>query len=252
MDPRRLEAKFDGRGHERRRAPSGSDIVARDHRELPASSIVEKAADAAGGGLVREADQGVDGRRRQVPGLDDGDAGPDQLSPHGVRMDHAGQDDARRPAADDCVNKLLFARVFVAALAENELVARRVEGLRQGLYGFVEDGADQRRHDRGDQPVLAGFQAPRHQVGNVAGLLDGQPDFFQRLLVDLAGRAQRTGDGHRRDARQQRHVIHRGAGVDAPSSARRVTFGRFLGHCSRPVCGCVVPLSPGAVASPFC
>ena len=120
--------------------------------------------------LVRKADQHVDRRRRQVPGLHHRNAGRVQALPRRRRMHHTGQHDARRAPADDGVEQRILARLVIAALAYQQLIAGVGQRGRHRLRGFLEHRARQGGHQRHHHPAAARCQRAGHQVGHITGL----------------------------------------------------------------------------------
>ena len=91
--------------------------------------------------FVRKADQHVDGRGREIPGLDHRDCRGGQPAAAVGRVHDAGEDHAVGAAADDGVEERVLARAVIAALAQHHLVALVGERVGKRLHGFQEHGA---------------------------------------------------------------------------------------------------------------
>ena len=192
---------------------------------------MQTAADRLGNGGVREADQHVDRRGRQIPGLDHGNARREQPAARLGRVSDAGQHDGVGPATDDCAEQIVFARLRVPALAEHQLVAMLAQRDRHSLYGLAENRADQRRNQRGDEPALSRTKAPCKQVRHIAGLGDGRLHLGQGVRRHGTGRVDRARNRHCRDACDACNVTHGDAGGAFPRALGWSGPRRGVGGC---------------------
>ena len=101
---------------------------------------------------VREANVDVDRIRRNLHGLNDGDAGPQQRLARLSRLVDASENDRFGELAERGRNRPFFVARRVIGIQDENLNARRHEHVVSRPQIVVENAVGERRNDHGDAP----------------------------------------------------------------------------------------------------
>jgi hypothetical protein len=111
-----------------------------------------------------------------------------------------GEDDAVGPAADHGLQQCILARIVIAGLADQQLVAMALQVFGDILHRRGEHRAADAGHQGDDQFRTVRRQRAGQQVRGVAAAFDGGADFLQRGGGELVRIVQRPGNRDFRDA----------------------------------------------------
>ena len=185
------------RGREPRSSRLGSMVVRDDQRWLARTAPQEVLCGRRADLLVGEADQHVDRRRGQVPGLDHRDARAGQTEAELRRMHDAREDDAVGTVADGRLHQLVLRGHVVVGQSEKELVAGSQQLLAERMDQVGEHRVQRARHDGDDEPASLRGEAACNPVRNVSEPGGRRAHPLGLVGGDEMGLVERPRRGHR-------------------------------------------------------